>query len=95
MPWDLATSSLKEYNSSPGCYRGFCGICSATIFWRSDERPYLIDVSVGILRAPEGSRAESWLQWWTDRVSFIEAAVDHALACKLENGLHVIRTEMA
>jgi hypothetical protein len=95
LPWNLASPTLKQYISSPGCYRGFCGVCSATIFWRSDWRPQLIDVSAGILRAREGARAELWLHWWTNRVSFIEDAVDDALASRLERGLHEIGTNTA
>lgn len=63
---------LQSYSSSPGVTREFCGTCGATVFWHCDFRPDLIDVSVGLLRAREGARAESWLEWWTDRVSFDE-----------------------
>jgi hypothetical protein len=37
-------------------------------------RPDLIDVSAGLFRAEEGARAEHWLEWWTERVSFSEEA---------------------
>jgi hypothetical protein len=33
-----------------------------------------MDVSVGLLDADEGARAETWLDWWTGRVSFAEDA---------------------
>jgi hypothetical protein len=65
---------LKAYESSPGRIREFCSVCGATVFWHDHFRPDLIDVSVGLLRAPEGARAESWLEWWTGRVSFSEDA---------------------
>jgi hypothetical protein len=65
---------LKAYESSPGRIREFCSLCGATVFWHDRFRPDLIDVSVGLLRAPEGARAESWLEWWTGRVSFSEDA---------------------
>lgn len=67
-------ATLKSYESSPGVAREFCPRCGATVFWHNTERPELIDVSVGLLEAPEGARAESWLQWWTGRVSFAEEA---------------------
>jgi hypothetical protein len=54
--------------------REFCSRCGATVFWHDKFRPELIDVSVGLLRAAEGSRAGSWLEWWTGRVSFLEEA---------------------
>ncbi|KAL2135035.1 hypothetical protein VTI74DRAFT_10072 [Chaetomium olivicolor] len=68
------TSPLKSYESSPGRIREFCARCGATVFWHDGFRPDLIDVSVGLLRAPEGARAEGWLEWWTGRVSFSEEA---------------------
>ncbi|KAK1769007.1 Mss4-like protein [Phialemonium atrogriseum] len=66
---------LKSYTSSPGIVREFCTHCGATVFWHDKWRPELIDVSVGLLRAPEGARASTWLDWWTGRVSFAEDTV--------------------
>lgn len=63
---------LKNYSSSPGVIREFCPNCGATVFWHDEWRPELIDVSVGLLCAPEGARADSWLDWWRGRVSFTE-----------------------
>jgi hypothetical protein len=68
----IPSGILQSYSSSPGVTREFCGTCGATVFWHCDFRPDLVDVSVGLLRAQEGARAESWLEWWTDRVSFDE-----------------------
>ncbi|KAK8029856.1 hypothetical protein PG993_011147 [Apiospora rasikravindrae] len=69
-------SVLQSYESSPGVLREFCARCGANVFWHDKWRPDLIDVSVGLLDAPEGVRAEDWLDWWTERVSFSEDAVD-------------------
>jgi hypothetical protein len=77
VPLDFETlppGALSSYSSSPGVFRDFCGRCGATVFWRDDVRPGKIDVSVGLLRADDGARAESWLSWWTGRVSFEEEA---------------------
>ncbi|KAI1108853.1 hypothetical protein F5Y14DRAFT_456630 [Nemania sp. NC0429] len=77
MPLDFATlppGILTSYESSPGVRREFCSHCGATVFWRDRWRPELIDVSVGLLDADEGARAETWLDWWTGRVSFAEDA---------------------
>ena len=84
---------LQQYESTPGIYREFCGRCGATVFWHCDERPDLIDVSVGLLRAEEGSRAETWLHWWRERVSFKEDAIDRELINALERGLASIREQ--
>ena len=62
----LPPSILTSYESSPGDLREFCINCGATIFWHDKWSPDLINVSVGLLRA------EEWLDWWTDRVSFSE-----------------------
>lgn len=79
IPLDFATLRnqgvpLKTYDSSPGVQREFCARCGATVFWHDRWRPDLADVSVGLLDAPEGARAESWLEWWCGRVSFEEEA---------------------
>jgi len=83
--------TLTRVESSTDCYREFCRTCGATVFWHCRERPAVVDVSVGLLRAEEGSRAETWLHWWTDRVSFAEAALDQALIRNLERGLQAIK----
>lgn len=57
---------------TPGVLRDFCPRCGATVSWHDRWRPDLIDVSVGLLDATEGARAEAWLDWWTGRVTFVE-----------------------
>lgn len=86
-PLDFNAGTLKRYDSSEGVYREFCSKCGATVFWHSDSRPDLIDVSVGLLDAEEGPRAESWLGWRTERVSFEEEAQNKDLISKLGAGL--------
>lgn len=86
-PLDFSMGTLKEYNSSKGVMRQFCGTCGATIFWRSTERPKLVDVSVGLMQARSGSRAEEWLDWRLNRVSFTEFAQNRRLIGMLEDGL--------
>jgi hypothetical protein len=90
-PLSFAMGTLKQYGSKPGIYREFCGTCGATVFWHCDERPDLVDVSVGLLRAEEGSRADTWIEWWTERTSFKEDAIDVELTEALESGLSNIR----
>ncbi|KAL2147367.1 hypothetical protein VTI28DRAFT_9831 [Corynascus sepedonium] len=85
-PLDFTTlprdTLLRQYESSPGRIRDFCGRCGATVFWHDTFRPDLIDVSVGLLSSAAdrgkngdgGARAQGWLEWWTGRVSFFEEA---------------------
>ena len=86
-PMDFEWEDLQRYESSIGVFREFCGTCGATAFWHCDERPELIDVSVGLLRAKEGARATSWLEWELGRVSFAEEAQNNKLVTALKEGL--------
>ena len=86
---DFRMGTLKQFRSSAGIYREFCGDCGATVFWHCDERPDLIDVGVGLLHAESGARAEAWLDWWTERVSFEEDAQNKALISSLSEGLAI------
>ena len=86
-PIEFSMSTLKQYSSSKGVYRNFCGTCGATVFWHNDERPDLIDVSAGLLIAQSGVRAEELLEWATERVSFQEEAQNKALIATLNEGL--------
>lgn len=70
----LPPGLLTSYESSEGVSREFCAGCGATVFWRDRWRPELIDVGAGLFDADEGARAETWLDWWTGRVSFAEDA---------------------
>lgn len=82
-----AGGGLKTHHSSPGRYRDFCGRCGATVFWHCDERPGLIDVSIGLMAAREGARAETWLDILTGRVSFEEEAVNEQFVGSLKEGM--------
>lgn len=60
---DSIIGSLKSYKSSEEVLRTFCGTCGATVFYSCTDRPGIVDVAVGILRAPEGVMAENWALW--------------------------------
>ncbi|RDA86014.1 hypothetical protein CP532_4715 [Ophiocordyceps camponoti-leonardi (nom. inval.)] len=65
---DLSIGTAKTYASSEGVLRSFCRVCGATVFFscerrRPTERQAVVDLAVGILRAPEGVMAEDWLTW--------------------------------
>lgn len=80
MPLELAPyGTMKTFASSPGVLRGFCGTCGATVIYSCGERTpsvqqQIVDVSVGLLRAPEGILAEKWMTWRTGRLSGTEGA---------------------
>ncbi|KAJ5403908.1 hypothetical protein N7509_003779 [Penicillium cosmopolitanum] len=85
LPKDLCIGTAKSYRSTEGVNRVFCGDCGATVFYHCDERPNIVDVSMGILRAPEGAMAENWSVWRAGRPSWPEnglryhAGFSHAL----------------
>lgn len=82
-------SSISGENSNRDVWRYHCGTCGAMVFFTCDERTNLIDVGVGLLDAPEGARAETWLEWATNRLSFREDSVPRAqsLTLAVEDGL--------
>ncbi|EOO00451.1 putative duf636 domain protein [Phaeoacremonium minimum UCRPA7] len=76
MPPELAPfGTMKTFASSPGVMRGFCGVCGATVIFSCEGRKpsddsHVVDISVGILRAPEGVKAEKWLTWRAGRLAW-------------------------
>jgi len=63
-------------------------VCGATVFWWNAGRPGVLDLSVGLVdETQNGVRAEDFLDWWTDRVSFCESGVSPQLAQGLAEGL--------
>jgi hypothetical protein len=87
--------SLQTYASSTNVTRSFCSVCGAIVFFSETKRSKttLLDVAVGLLEAPEGARAESWLEWRTERLSFREDAVGRAgrLVEGIEKGMREFR----
>ncbi|OCK86309.1 hypothetical protein K432DRAFT_376816 [Lepidopterella palustris CBS 459.81] len=86
-PFRRYFGAMKSYRSSPHCTRTFCAHCGCTVFWDSDERPSMVDVALGMLDAESGTRAEEWLNYQTERVSFTEFAGNRELTAGLEEGL--------
>ncbi|KAJ5683137.1 hypothetical protein N7462_006302 [Penicillium macrosclerotiorum] len=72
MPPDLMIGSSKGYQSTDDVLRTFCGTCGATVFYYCEARPGIVDVAVGLLRAPEGAMAEQWAVWRAGRPSWPE-----------------------
>lgn len=84
--------TLRRYESSPGTFRDFCHTCGASVFYYTEDRPGLTDVSVGVLRSPDGSLAKSWLSWWTGHVNQSDNALDKDLAKRFMAGLEVLNS---
>jgi hypothetical protein len=42
----------KEYASSPGVHRSFCGDCGSPVYYRTELRPDIIDLYAGTLNDP-------------------------------------------
>ena len=59
----------------------------ATIFWYCDSRSDPIDVSIGIMEAPSGARAEEFLGWRTRYMSFEDLAQNKPFVKELRAGL--------
>ena len=68
-------TTLKHFWSSGDVCRSFCGRCGATVFYWCDDRPEVVDIAVGLVRA-EGTMARRWLWWKWDKVSWAEEAVE-------------------
>lgn len=71
---------LKHYQSSEAVLRSFCTVCGATMYYQSFDRPYIIDVSVGVLVSKFGNAmAGEWLEWDRGIVSKRPEAVEEEL----------------
>ncbi|KAK2030624.1 glutathione-dependent formaldehyde-activating enzyme [Colletotrichum zoysiae] len=98
VPEDLGVGTSKSFASSEGVVRSFCGTCGATVMAhfvcggarrRGGDGERLLNVAVGLLRAPEGVLAEKWLTWRTGRLAWAESGTkyDAALTEALGEGL--------
>lgn len=76
-PADFMIGSSKCYRSSEDVLRTFCGTCGATVSYSCSGRQHIVDVAVGILRAPEGVMAENWLLWRAGRPAWPENGIDY------------------
>lgn len=75
--------TLKTYSSTPGhVTRGFCGRCGATVLLGTtkrtpSERQMVLNIAMGLLRAPEGVAAEDWTVWRTGNVAWANDAREY------------------
>lgn len=83
-------ATLVRYFSSQGqSYREFCQVCGATVFYgheKAEGARECLDVSVGLMQSDSGARAEDWLEWHTDRVSYEDRADNAPFAKELSKG---------
>ncbi|KAL0944977.1 DUF636 domain protein [Colletotrichum truncatum] len=95
IPEDLTLGTSRMYQSTEKVFRSFCGTCGASslAFYSGPERALvngdrLFNLSVGLLRAPEGVLAENWLTWRTVKVGWAENGkqYDSALVEALTEG---------
>ncbi|KAI0129739.1 Mss4-like protein [Xylariales sp. AK1849] len=75
MPSDMNIGTIKTYRSSKPNTRGFCGTCGATVFIMTThrmptERQTVVNIAMGILRAPEGVEAGNWATWRTGNAAW-------------------------
>lgn len=68
--------AMKYYQRTKAAWRSFCGACGSTIYYWNAERPDIVNIAAGILRAEEGALARRWLYWQPGMVSFPEEAAD-------------------
>lgn len=70
---DPAVGTLVYYSSREDVERYFCSKCSACVFYATTRLPHHLDISVGVLEASDGARAEGILSWpYGARISFRE-----------------------
>ena len=86
--WSTSFGTLKTYASSERSEWCFCGKCGAMCFLKlNGERPNVVDVASGLLWSEEGARAEDWLWWLTEKISFDEEGGKRPLVEALRSGL--------
>ena len=89
VPFSVPFGTLKDYRSSHDVLRYHCDTCGATAFYQKYDKTDIVDVAIGLMDAPEGARAEDWLEWKTAGLDFREDALPRArsLTLAVEYGL--------
>ncbi|KAF2193900.1 hypothetical protein K469DRAFT_709367 [Zopfia rhizophila CBS 207.26] len=86
-PYTPVFGTAKEYESSKGVKRTFCGRCGAIVTYACDERPKMVDIPVGLLDAESGVRAEEWLEWRSHKLAYEGDVVWKGVIGGLKKGL--------
>lgn len=79
----LRHGTMQSYTSSPDAVRTFCQVCGATaLYWSKNRHTTdfndVVNISVGLLRAPEGVSADNWLTWRTNELGWLDAGREYA-----------------
>ncbi|KAI1772880.1 DUF636 domain protein [Hypoxylon cercidicola] len=82
VPDNLLLGTIRTYRSSTRETRGFCKVCGAAVFLKSTDRCppggyEILNIAMGILKAPEGVRAERWVTWRAGRPEGVEEGLQH------------------
>ena len=67
----ITKGSPREFESSPGARRHFCGECGTSLFYEADFIPGLIDVAVASLDEP-GALPPQMHIWETHRLKWLQ-----------------------
>jgi hypothetical protein len=88
-PGNLLIGSSKDYSSSMGVVRTFCGTCGAVVFYSCADRPGIVDIAAGLLRDPGSVLAEGWVIWRTGRIAHLSDGMrfDEGFTGGLDEGL--------
>ncbi len=57
--WASGRESIREYESSPGKFRAFCGRCGSPIYARLVAQPDWLYIRLGLIGADPGHRAQA------------------------------------
>ena len=58
--WVCGAEAVREYESSPGKLRAFCGLCGSPLYSRRPASPTVLRLRLGALdAAPQGIRVEA------------------------------------
>lgn len=57
-----ADATLTWYHPVPTVHYGFCSVCGATLFWKSDDAEGKLCIAAGTLDQPTGLRTTK--AWW-------------------------------
>lgn len=95
--WLSGQELIREYESSPGIFRAFCGRCGSPVYSRRPDAPDMLRVRLGLLNDDPGRRSLAhffvgskapWYEIAGDLPRFAGSPADHAeeIAALLQPG---------
>lgn len=82
--------SIARFKSSDHAHRDFCPNCGASVFYATTERPGMLNVELGVVRAEDGVLAKSLVKFDTEKIYHIEDALDKELLKVVQENLKVL-----